>query len=224
LKRIELSDGSLFSLRTCYLTGFAAGTRSAVFCGAAVEDGACGDNLAEARSGSFLDGLTGGEEISAGEAEACRFAAACLRAERAALRLIARAEQTIMGLSRKLERRGFEAVCVRVVIRRLAALEIVDNRRFACLWLHARLARRAESPRQLLTGLRGRGIGREDADAALKSALNSRNESALLRDYIEKNRLAPETGDPGSLSLKYRLKGEGFSVRAVQDYWEEQGW
>jgi regulatory protein len=230
LKRIELSDGSLFSLRTCYLAGCSPGTRGAGNLGAAAEIGhpgdsrGGGDSPAEILSGDFLDGFMGGEEISAGEADAFRFAAACLRAERAALRLITRAEQTTMGLSRKLERRGFDTACVRAVIRRLAVLEIVDDRRFACLWLHSRLSRRAESPRRLLAGLRGRGIGREDADAALKSALNFRSESALLRNYIEKNRLTPETGEAGSLSLKYRLKGEGFSVRAVQDYWEEQGW
>jgi regulatory protein len=220
LKRIELSDGSLFSLRTCYLAGFSTGTRGAGIRSVAIG----GDDSAETLTGSFLDGLTAGEEISAEEERAFRFAAVCLRAERTALRLIARAEQTAMGLSRKLEHRGFETTCVRTVLRRLETLEIVDNRRFACLWLHVRLARRAESPRRLLAGLRGRGISREDAEAALKSALNTRSESALLRAYIEKNRLIPETEDSGNLSLKYRLKSEGFSTSAVQDYWEEQGW
>ncbi|MDR1618170.1 MAG: regulatory protein RecX, partial [Treponema sp.] len=78
LKRVELSDGSLFLLRACYLSGHFSG-----------------------------DCFAGGDEISAAGEEALRFAAACFRAERAALRLVARAEQTVRGLSRKLERRGF---------------------------------------------------------------------------------------------------------------------
>jgi regulatory protein len=194
LKRVELSDGSFFLLRDCYLSGCAS-------------DAGC---------------FAGGEEISAAGEEALRFAAACFRAERAALRLVARAEQTVRGLSRKLERRGFDTACVDAVIRRLGDIGAVDDRRFACLWIEARLARRKESPRRLLAGLRGRGIGRDDAETAVKSALDFQNESALLRGYIEKFHLAP--GPEGGASLKHRLKSEGFSSAVIQDCWEEREW
>jgi regulatory protein len=194
LKRVELSDGSLFLLRTCYLSGHSSG------------------------GGCFAEG----EEISAAGEEALRFAAACFRAERAALRLVARAEQTVRGLSLKLERRGFDAACVQAVIRRLGDLGAVDDRRFACLWVQARLARRTESPRRLLAGLRGRGIGRDGAETAVRSALDFQNESALLRGFIEKFHLAP--GPEGGSSLKHRLKSEGFSSVAIQDCWEEREW
>jgi regulatory protein len=207
LKRIALSDGSLFSLRTCYLTGASAGGGSA-------------DDL----PAGFIDGLTGGEEISAGEEGAFRFAAACLRVERAALRLAARAEQTFFGLSRKLERRGFKTPSVSAVLRHLTDLDIVNDRRFAALWIQARLARRAESPRRLLAGLRSRGIARDDAEGALKSALNFQTESALLRRYIEKWHPVPDLETAGGSSLKYRLKREGFSPLVIQNYWEEREW
>jgi regulatory protein len=203
LKRIALSDGSLFSFRACYLEGFSGGPAD-----------------------SFPP--VGGE-ISAGEEQAFRFAAACLRAERAALRLAARAEQTALGLSRKLARRGFDSPCVSAVLRRLGELDIINDRRFAGLWLQSRLARRPESPRRLLAGLRGRGIDREDAEGALKSLLDFQRESALLRGYIEKKHPAPmpETAAAqraGVLSLKYRLRAEGFSPAVIQAYWEEQSW
>jgi regulatory protein len=197
IKRIALSDGSLFSFRSCYLEDFSGGGRTG--------------SLAEAG------------EISAGEAGAFRFAAACLRAERAALRLMARAEQTAMGLSRKLELRGFDGPCVQAVLRRLGVLGLINDRRFADLWIQSRLARRPESPRRLLAGLRGRGIGREDAEMALQAVLDFQNESALLRDYIEKFRLTPDE-KAGTRSLKYRLRGEGFSAPVIQSYWEEQEW
>ncbi|MDR1899292.1 MAG: RecX family transcriptional regulator [Treponema sp.] len=212
LKRIELSDGSLFLLRTCYLTG------------SPVDGPDRGD----------AGGLSEGEEISAAGEEALRFAAACLRAERSALRLVTRAEQTERGLSLKLARRGFDSVCVSAVLGRLAELGVVDDRRFAGLWVQARLSRRAESPRRLLAGLRGRGIGREAAETALKSVLNFQNESALLRGYVEKLRPVPGGGSTdaggrgtdagGGQSLKYRLKSEGFSSSVIQDYWEEREW
>ncbi|MDR0624099.1 MAG: recombination regulator RecX, partial [Treponema sp.] len=173
LKRIELSDGSLFSFRNCYLAGFSGGPAD------------------RAAPEGWVDRLAGGDEISAGEEEAFRFAAICLRAERAALRLTARAEQTSRGLFRKLARRGFDDPCISTVLRRLGELGILNDRRFAGLWLRSRLARRAESPRKLLAGLRSRGIDREDAEGALKSLLDFQYESALLRGYIEQNHRAP---------------------------------
>jgi regulatory protein len=206
LKRIKLSDGSLFSFRTCYLVGISI---AGVF--------------ADDRSAALLDGVAGEVEISPDEEGALRFAAVCLRAERAALRLAARAEQTVFGLSRKLERRGFKPSCVSAVLHRLETLDIINDRRFACLWAQARLARRGESPRRLLAGLRGRGISRDAAEQALKDTLNFQNESALLQGYIEKYRLAPDSASPVS-SLKYRLKSEGFSPPVIQSYWEEREW
>jgi regulatory protein len=198
LKRIKLSDGSLFSLRTSYLTG--------------------------PYDGDFDGRFIEGGEISAGEEGALRFAAACLRTERTALRLIARAEQTAPGLALKLKRRGFESSCISAVLRRLEDLGIVDNRRFAVLWVQSRLARRAESPRRLLSALRSRGIGQDDAEAALKSLLDFQNESALLQGYLQKRRLFPAGEQTGDRSLKYLLKSEGFSSAVIQNYWEEQEW
>jgi regulatory protein len=198
LRRVKLSDGSLFSLRTCYLAG--------------------------PYHGDFDRRFIEGEEISAGEEGALRFAAACLRTERTALRLIARAEQTGPGLVFKLKRRGCESACVSAVLRRLEDLGIVDDQRFAGLWIQSRLSRRAESPRRLLAALRNRGISQDAAETALKSLLNFPNESALLRAYIEKHRLSPAEEQPGDRSLKYRLKSEGFSSAVIQDYWEERGW
>jgi regulatory protein len=205
LKRIELSDGSLFSFKTCYLPPDTSGKTG----------------LNTGDPGEFPGA---GEEISPDEEGAFRFAALCLRAEKTALRLIARAEQTSFGLSRKLERRGFDSACVRAVLARLGDLDIVNDRRFAALWIQSRLSRRAECPRRLCAGLYSRGISRDDAAAALKAALNFQNESALLRGYIEKHRLCPNENTAGSPSLKYLLKNEGFSPPVIQMFWEEQEW
>jgi regulatory protein len=207
LQRIELSDGSLFSFKSYYLPP--------VF---------------------YNDsGYVPGTEISTDEADAFRFAAACLRAEKAALGLVARAEQCVFGLSRKLEKGGHSVACVRAVLARLLELEIVDDHRFARLWLQSRLNHRADTPRKLLAGLCGRGIDRDVADKALKSALYFEAEKALLSRYIVKNRLLapqPSPKDEGSLlegesraadisSLKFRLKQEGFSSSLIQQFREE---
>jgi regulatory protein len=199
LRRIELSDGSLFSFKTCYLPP--------VF-------------LDE----SFYSPGTGeGKDLNADEEKAFRFASACLRVEKAALQLIARAEQNFFGLSRKLEKRGHDSACVRSVLAHLSELELVDDCRYARLWLESRLSRLSGSPRRLLAALRGRGIDRDDAESALKDCLNPEIEEQLLKHYVEKHRLAEKTETSSEvLSLKYLLKNEGFSYSAVQNYMDEQ--
>ena len=188
LRRIELSDGSLFSFKACYLP--------LVF------------NIAD------------GVEISEVEENGLRFASACLRAEKAALRLIARAEQTTLGLTRKLEKRGHDSACVRGVISQLCESALLDDRRYARLWLDNRISRQSSSPRRLLIALSARGIDRDDTAAALKEALDDDAEFLLLQRYVEKlQRKRNLNSDDGDLrSLKYLLKSEGFSSLAIQRF------
>jgi regulatory protein len=189
LRRIEFSDGSLFSFKTCYLP--------LVF------------NTAE------------GIEINEDEEEALRFASACLRAEKTALRLIARAEQTCLGLTRKLEKQGHDSACVRSVISQLCESGLLDDRRYARLWLDARISRQSTSPRRLLIGLSARGIDRDDTVFALKEALDDEAEFLLLKRYVEKlqrKKKINSDDDEDGPSLKYLLKNEGFSSLAIQHF------
>ncbi|MDR2371309.1 MAG: recombination regulator RecX [Treponema sp.] len=195
IRRIELSDGTLFSFKTSYLPSFLSG-----------------DSL-------YARGSAEGRELSDGEAEALRFAAACLRAERAALRLIARAEQSYSGLTRKLKRGGHENPCIRAVLGHLSELGVVNDGRFAEFWLISRLSMRTGSPRALLSSLRNRGIAGGDAEAALKKVLDADAELALLERYAEKNNLT-EQGEWSFICSK--LKFEGFSPAVIQRFREER--
>jgi len=193
LYRIELSDGSLFSFRNCYLP-----------------------------TELFDIHLTNpdtaqGKEITAEEETAFRHASACLRAEKTALRLIARAEQCSLGLARKLEKRKFNKACVNAVISRLSELNLLDDSRFSRLWLESRL-RLARSPRRLMSALCGRGIDRDDAETALKAVLDEDAEFSLLTRFVKKYARKLGDGETGNRSLKYLLKSEGFSHAAVQKF------
>ncbi|MDR0444412.1 MAG: recombination regulator RecX [Treponema sp.] len=182
--RIQLSDGSLFSYKICYLP---------------------------ADFGSVSEG----NEITAIEEESFRFASECLRAEKAALRLITRAEQCTSGLSRKLEQKRHSAACVNAVLSQLTELKLVDDSRFARLWLESRL-RLARSPRRLQSALANRGIDRETAQTALKTVLNEETEQLLLSRFAEKRLRKTD-----ERQLKYLLKSEGFSREAINQYFEE---
>ncbi|GHU99426.1 hypothetical protein FACS189483_08680 [Spirochaetia bacterium] len=189
--RLEFSDGVQFSFKTVYLSP---------------------DLSAEA--------LVPGCEVSAEEAVSLRYAAACYRTERAALQLVARAEQTSFGITRKLEAKGHDKAQVRAVIAYLTGLEVVSDSRYAELWLqsHIRHPGPQVSPRRLQTKLCGRGISSDTARKALKTILDFETESTLLWNYVNTNHLDTEKKDP---ALKYLLKNEGFSAAAVQAFWEE---
>ncbi|MCL2270579.1 MAG: recombination regulator RecX [Treponema sp.] len=198
-QRIELSDGSIFSFKTCYLPP--------VFTD---ED-------------SYTPGTADGRDISMSEEEAFRFASACLRAEKAALQLITRAEQNVFHLTLKLEKRGHDTACIRAVVAHLSELGFLDDLRYASLWLEARISRQAASPWRLLAALRARGIDRHDAEAALKEALDSETEQLLLERYVQKLQKRKTGGDGGGAedrSLRFTLKNEGFSPAAIQCFFD----
>ncbi|GHV28447.1 hypothetical protein AGMMS4952_12100 [Spirochaetia bacterium] len=159
-----------------------------------------------------------GRELGPEEAAALRFAADCFRAERAGLRLAARAEQTRANLSRKLEQRGHGAACIKAAVAYLTEIEIVDDRRFAERWIQSRLYRGTDSPFRLINGLCQRGINRDVAQAACKSALDFERETELLRKFTAKRYPA---ANPADQFFKGQLKREGFSSRALEWYGEE---
>ncbi|MDR2053456.1 MAG: RecX family transcriptional regulator, partial [Treponema sp.] len=143
---------------------------------------------------------------------------------RAALALIARAEQTRLGLKGKLERKGIDAACVRAALNYLEELGIVSDKRFAELWLNSKLCRVKAGqggklcPRKLLGSLLGRSIPADIARKALGAALDSGTERALLDSYIAGT--FPDF-DGTDASVRQRLREAGFSSAAIRAWREE---
>jgi len=206
LRNVEFSDGSFLSFRTCYLSPNLADT-----------------NLCTYESANTIED----RELSQDEEDDLRFASACLGAEKAALQLIARAEQTVFGLGRKLAKRGHGSACVKTAIARLCEQELLDDFRYASLWLESRISRQSSSPMRLLASLRAKGIDREDAGAAMREALDEDAEQRLLERFVKKQqrgaglRQYTEDSDAERRSLKYLLKSEGFSSTAIERFFEE---
>ena len=196
LRRIELSDGSLLTIRICYLP-------------------------------PVFD-ITASSEIGETGEESIRIASACVRAEKKALQLISTAEQNTFGLTRKLEKSGHDKACIRAVIDRLCELKLLDDKRYARLWVESRICRLATSPRRLLIGLCARGIDRDDSESALKNTIDTETELLILKRFAEKlQRKKKFSGSRNDASgdarraLKYTLKSEGFSSAAIQQFFEE---
>jgi regulatory protein len=201
LMRIGLSDGSLFSFNAVYLPP----------------------------DFPLDDRAVPGAEISAEEAALLRFAAGCYRAERAALALVARAEQTRTGLKGKLERKGIDAAYTAAALDYLEKIDIISDGRFAELWLESKLRRtRGHTgagrggklcPRKLLASLLGRSVPPGIARKAIACALDPETERSLLSFYIAGNFPNFDAGDP---QIKRRLKAAGFSSAAIRAYWEDR--
>jgi len=147
-----------------------------------------------------------------------------IKAKSTALRLIARAEQCSAGLTRKLEKRGFDSTCVSGVISGLCESNLIDDNRFARFWLQSRL-HFTRSPRQLLSSLCARGIDRDDAQDALKSVLDEDAELSLMERYVKKlsrKKSRKNNGGDPSRSIKQILKNEGFSYDVINRFLGEE--
>jgi regulatory protein len=139
------------------------------------------------------------------EEEAFRFAGDCFRAEAAALRLISRAEQSSKMLSLKLQKRGFTAPAAKKAVTYLCDTGLVDDYRYATLWLEGALRMKSSTPRKLLAALAARGIDGRTQKEALAETLTPEKQTTLLTRYLKKN---PHT-------QKSVLKAEGFSMEVI---------
>lgn len=166
--------------------------------------------------------LETGRELGASDEDSFRFAAACFRAEKGALRLVARAEQSSLGLTAKLERRGFDSEVARAVVNRLLDQKLLDDSRYAELWIRSRLrGRKALTPQLLLAGLGKRGIDKGSSRAALEKALDSEAEYALLLRYVRKSDSAAKTGKKMAFK-RANLRYLGFSAEALDRYFDSE--
>jgi regulatory protein len=150
------------------------------------------------------------------EEETAQFTAACSVAEKLALRLIGRAEQNSLALAIKLEKRGFEAVVAKEVILRLLDRNLLDDARYAELWIRSRLScGKKLSPLRLLSSLAKRGIDRESSQKALKNALDPEAEYSMLLNYVKKSNTSKKEK---TWIQKSKLKMEGFSPAVLDRY------
>lgn len=151
------------------------------------------------------------------EEEASRFVAVCNEVEKVALRLVERAEQNSLSLTAKLKKRGFESAAVKEVVSRLLDRDLLNDARYAELWLRSRLSGRKKlSPLWLLSSLAQKGIDKRSSQKALEKVLDPETEYSLLLNYIKKSDFS-ENGT--SCIRKAQLKKEGFSPDVLDKYY-----
>jgi len=152
------------------------------------------------------------------EEEAPKFDADCIKAEKIALRLIARAEQNSAGLLVKLEKRGVDPSVARQVISGLLEKKLLDDERFAEYWIRAHLrGKKPLSPLWFLVSLEKRGLEMRISLDAIGKILDEETEFSLLLEYIEKMdvRFKRNSG-----YLKAKLRRERFSSEVIDRFFD----
>jgi regulatory protein len=149
------------------------------------------------------------------EDEGQDFTAAFAKAEKIALRLIARAEQTSFGLAVKLKKRGIEPAVAEEVISQLLEKKLLDDERFAELFIRSRIGRKGITPRRLLIALGKRGRGSESSLNAISKIMDQETELFLLLKFLGKM----NTSDKKEIRfLRAQLKYEDFSSEILDKF------
>jgi regulatory protein len=132
----------------------------------------------------------------------------------AALRLLGRRDYTRAELAQKLTTRGYPAAAVGDVLARLAADELVDDRRAA--GAHVRTASRIKGRgrQRIARELAARGVD-EDLAADALAQISPDDERAVLRRLLARSPLPPHPTPADRRRLFQRLVRRGFSIDLV---------
>jgi regulatory protein len=135
-----------------------------------------------------------------------------------ALKMLIRRAHSVQEMKKKLERRSDNKLLVQVVMARLKENGMIDDARYAKQFARQRTENRKQGKFRIARDLRGRGIPDQQIEAALKEAAENNDESAMVRQRIERKlRLFRVELDEKKLASLYgSLLRAGFSSDVVR--------
>ncbi len=133
-------------------------------------------------------------------------------AEKKAVDYLARAEQSHLGLYRKLIAKKFDENAVNRALEYLEIKGYLSDRRFARAWLNNRKIAHSEGRSKLASELAARGIGREDARSALDEFFENNSEDDLCARALAKCRRLKKNEEK---TIEYLLRS-GFSYPMIK--------
>ena len=131
----------------------------------------------------------------------------------AALRLLARREQSRLELVRKLGGRGHPAELIEEIIADLVRVGVQSDERFAQAFVRAALGR-GQGPLKIRAGLAGRGVADEVASAYLDLDADDWTEHAANASRKRFGEAPPEDRADWARRARF-LAGRGFPADAV---------
>lgn len=126
-------------------------------------------------------------------------------------------ERSRQEMAQYLRRKGYEDEVIEPVIERLEQADLVDDRRFAQLWVDDRKLLKPSSLTALRAELRQKGIAGSIIDEVLAAEADS--EAGTLVQLVSRGRLLSRYPDPEKLTAY--LMRKGFKYSAVKAAIEE---
>lgn len=151
--------------------------------------------------------------LSPAQHEAFSRAADAYAAELTALRLVALREHSRYLLRMKLRQRKCSEHSISLVVDRLTQFGLVDDERFARLWVESRIASKCESRAKLFGGLVDRGISRDTAERVLRFCDDEESEVRRAKKMMDKIAKGAPTRDPAVLK---KVRAAGYSEKTIR--------
>ncbi len=141
------------------------------------------------------------------------------QAREVAHRLLAVRPRSRRELADLLGRRGIPSETVEELLEKLSQQGLIDDAKFAEVWVRGRLTLQPSGAVRLRQELLGKGVSREIIDRAIRSALAERGESELeLALAVARSRAARHRGLPRVVQhrrLGALLQRRGFSAGVI---------
>lgn len=138
-----------------------------------------------------------------------------LAAKLKAAELLARREHSRFELRNKLRQRRFSEDSIKQTLDEFQRLELLDDYRFAEIWIRSRIKRKAEGEGKLKAALNQKGIEASLAEQVLSREFDSTQQQAALETATEKV-LVKSKGDRDKFIRM--LLGRGFSWKQINRY------
>jgi regulatory protein len=135
-----------------------------------------------------------------------------------AVRALMRRAHSVHEMKQKLDRRSDNKLLVQVVMARLKENGQIDDARYAKQFARQRTQSRKQGKFRIARDLRGRGIPDRHIEAALEEAAKETDESALVRQRIERKLRSyrGEIDDKKIASMYRSLLRAGFSSDIIR--------
>jgi regulatory protein len=135
-----------------------------------------------------------------------------------ALRALMRRAHSVHEMKKKLERRSDDKLLVQVVMARLKENGLIDDARYAKQFARQRTESRKQGKFRVARDLRARGVPDRHISAALEEATQSTDESAMVRQRIERKLRSyrGEIDEKKMASIYGSLLRAGFSSDVVR--------
>lgn len=115
----------------------------------------------------------------------------------------------------RLQHKGFAKAAIESAIQKAESADLINDARFAKLWIQDRLARKPKSRRALTRELQSKGLSAEDIEGAL--ACIELDEEALAQRLVHERLPRYSRDDPAERARKltYFLRRRGFSYGVI---------